>query len=827
MPSVGMRRSTRVFGARVLRSGRRLWSVKNNNAEWIELLDNSRDGGGDATKRKERGRQGNYAVPEQNIRDMDVDKKVVEPISENVVPEAVVANNHVGRRWGIVYTRKRKKVDSGVADILPSGDKKRFGKHFSRKKLKKKVEQKVPFKACHSDVCLVASEGSFDNPVPSLIVIVDISFCDWDLVSCLLSSVLRYIWRAKVGFLQLFPFLNSKTIGLSYSSRGIRFLKDSKLVCRGRCIIWGSCSSAPVFSVDYSVIPYCFMLLKSRMMLEFDRLACSIGHNVVDVVEEDEDDEATSHMCSGREVITETAVDILMAAAPTDCSRKIDLNTSTSSQKWCPNVMSKSEGLTKTGRALVDSLNLVRGQTEVPSFNDTSISEPSMQLRSGHYIQSRRSSRSKRGRRPTSLATRKTNSVSVSSLLSFRHNGTKVSPTKHNRQLRSSALRKKAAAQMNIAAKTTQVKSISEGLKSEVDLTSCSANVLVMDSEKGYRVEGAMISLELSAEKQWNLVIRKDGTHHFSLVVQKFMRPCSFNRFTQSVIWSTDNDWKLEFTNRQDWLVFKELYKIGSSRNAQEAAEMVIPVPGVHEVPGYVNNISVFLRPNSYISMKDDELSRALARRTTNYDMDSEDEEWLNKFNCEFREANPDQKLLSSEDFELAIDAFERGFFCNPDDFADECTTPQINLSLERRVIEAVHGFWIKKRKQKKSALVKVFQLYQRRRTQQLLPNSVLRKKRSFKRQGSFFGRGKQRPLLQAIAAEQGVWEQSAIVKVEEAKAAANRSEGLAVLKRQRAQQLMENADLATYKATMALKIAELARAVQSPDAVALLLPDL
>lgn len=61
---------------------------------------------------------------------------------------------------------------------------------------------------------------------------------------------------------------------------------------------------------------------------------------------------------------------------------------------------------------------------------------------------------------------------------------------------------------------------------------------------------------------------------------------------------------------------------------------------------------------------------------------------------------------------------------------------------------------------------------------------------------------------------------QNSVLKVQEAKAAANKSEDLAVRLRQRAQQLMENADLATYKAAMALKIAEAAKIAKSTEAV-------
>lgn len=63
--------------------------------------------------------------------------------------------------------------------------------------------------------------------------------------------------------------------------------------------------------------------------------------------------------------------------------------------------------------------------------------------------------------------------------------------------------------------------------------------------------------------------------------------------------------------------------------------------------------------------------------------------------------------------------------------------------------------------------------------------------------------------------------EKNATIKVKEANALANRSVEYAALKRKRTQFLMENADLATYKAMMALRIAEAARVAESPDATA------
>lgn len=60
------------------------------------------------------------------------------------------------------------------------------------------------------------------------------------------------------------------------------------------------------------------------------------------------------------------------------------------------------------------------------------------------------------------------------------------------------------------------------------------------------------------------------------------------------------------------------------------------------------------------------------------------------------------------------------------------------------------------------------------------------------------------------MAAErETVDEQKNILKVQEAGAAAYRSDDLAVRKRKRAQLLMDVADKCTYKATMALRISE------------------
>jgi hypothetical protein len=89
--------------------------------------------------------------------------------------------------------------------------------------------------------------------------------------------------------------------------------------------------------------------------------------------------------------------------------------------------------------------------------------------------------------------------------------------------------------------------------------------------------------------------------------------------------------------------------------------------------------------------------------------MDSEDEEWLQKYNKEFL-AESDH--LSEDNFELMIDALERSYFCDPDDFTDESAAAKYCKDFGRRELaKAVYGYWMKKRKQKRSPLLRVFQV--------------------------------------------------------------------------------------------------------------------
>ncbi|KAL0403422.1 UNVERIFIED_CONTAM: hypothetical protein Sradi_1983000 [Sesamum radiatum] len=724
MPSVGMRRTTRVFGARVLRSGRRLWTEPHEGSKyvraahgenkWTELIDNSADGGGDAGDHRKDMWQDN-----ENSAFVDM---TAEARTEERVSEGMMEANDVDRMCGIVYRRKRMRMELGLTED------KRYGKKFVRKQWRKKSRATESFEIC----------GDFWDSVSrsqELAIVVTGSSYDYGYwVACFLNSLLSYMTRVRIGMRRLRAFVLSKPIFDAYSSCGVLFLQDSITAKNpGICIISGSRSLIPLISVDFTLIPSFFVCMQTSMHLRCAHLACLLVAHSRDIYENDEkvadlvdDAGETSFQIPWRD-----HRDCVSVASQISPERDISYTDAFE----CGNETSESRALSHSAVGLPKS------------------ALRNLQLRNSRNIQKRRSSlRRKRGRPPSAFRAQKASGALSSDF-------------------------------------------------SELETTA--SNYLLQHLVAFLGAQG--------------------GIKRYSLTAQKVMRPSCSNRFTHAVIWTADGGWKLEFPNKQDWSVFKELYKECSDRNIQSPAASFIPVPEVQEVSSPVDTSYMpYVRPDSYITVKDDELIRALVKKNAIYDMDSDDEEWLAKLNDDLYTGKELRERVKPESFELIIDALEKGLHYNPDEQFDEQAAYEFCMHLERReVIEAIRNYWIKKRKQKRSALVRIFQLYQPRRTQ-VIPKSILRKKKIIQAASKSGWERQTTPFAASNSSRTRCLEtQNNAHKVQEAKAAADRFEGLAIQKRQRAQMLMENADLATYKAVMALRIAEAAQISEAPGTVA------
>ncbi|XP_052184626.1 uncharacterized protein LOC127796506 [Diospyros lotus] len=770
MPSVGMKRTTRIFGARVLRSGKRLCSepgerkrmraaappaaCAEDGSEWIELLDNSGSGGGDdnETLSKENGWQRDGAS-KPNATVMDTDKKVAEPKS---------GRNKVGTCRN-VYSRKRKRIDAKNSELDCGSEDRKYGIHFSRKQRRNKKIGEVGGSLCYARSRV-------------LYAVIDSYSCAGDSwIACVLSLILSYLSRINMGLLQLSAFLFPEPLSHVFSSQGIRFLWDSPPTRRsGICTIYGTRGSAPLFSVDFLAVPSSFIYLHSTLLLQSACLS-----NVLAISSDMKDNKMNDAM---------EHISCIHSDRDSPGTKIITSGNNSGKRKF-----------------LYSALFAPKVGCKVAQFGNGANSGAI--LKKNSVRPGRR-----RVKNPTVLWGNKGIATLVAKYFSSRQDGILLPSVASDGEYLSSV-------QKSSIQNIKELKSSGVELAQDIGSKCCFANILVIESDTCYRVKGGTVKLEVSSSKQWFLAIMKDGITRFKFAAKKFMRPCSSNRMTHDIIWTEDNNnWKLEFPDRQDWLIFKELYRECFDRNVQAATAEFIPVPGVYEVSSYADSYRVpFKRPDSYISVKDDELSRALAKTTSNYDMDSEDEEWLRKYNSEFPAKNGQCGHVSEESFELMIDTFEKAIYHCPDDLSNEKAAVNVCSNLERKeVVEAVYSYWIKKRKQKHSALVRVFQCYSLARAQPL-SKPVRQKKRSFKRQAGPSRRYKQPTFTPARAPEEVALEdENALVKVQEAKTRVSRSEALAVVKRQRAQVLMDKADLATYKAAMALRFAESAGAAAS-----------
>ncbi|KAJ4979635.1 hypothetical protein NE237_010415 [Protea cynaroides] len=803
MPSVGMRLSTRVFvpksvvkdadGARVLRSGRRLWSEsadgrpgKGSETEvWFRLLDHSGDADDDVYC-KDNGWQNGVAEKGVDLKQSD---REMAPESMNIMPGVSTADETVDKMYGAIYRRKRQRLggNQSFASSLPSEDGGRvsedrmFGIPFFRKQRRKRPT------VSSSTVCS-GEMGVVDNRERQ-VLLDNLGFLQQDVLNgfyrramvlmvskptfsnnsrfaCLLNSILRYMMRTRVQLSELTAFLSTEPIALAFSLHGIHLLHDHPcsitqkkvVLASGICKIYGALGFTPLFSLDFLSVPYTFMYLHSRMLLRSTYLPDVLLHT-------------KARRLSDRQS--------LLSFIPS----KIGLSRS----------KSMTSGNTSVGKKVGFFGRAPKSGGRVAS------------RRSGlnpRSIQKRSRMGSARGIKFSIAELQSSFCVVGGDLRSNMDDCTTFSLLVSNRKQR-------RCMSKGLGENMKELKSTLVELRQNVDSVSCSANLLVFEPDKCYREDGADVSLELSTSNEWLIAVRRQGSLRYCLKAQKLMRPSTSNRFTHAMIWAGGSGWKLEFTDRREWVIFKELHKECYDRNMQTPSVRILPVPGVHEVPENGDSKSIsFVRPERYITMKEDEVARALMRTTANYDIQSDDEKFLSNLNNEFYDGDNDgSECISANNFEKIIDVLEKTAYCSPDDVADENKAVNLCLNLgKREVLVAVYNYWVKKRKQKHSALVRVFQCHPPRRAQ-LIQKPFLRKKRSFKRKSSQYGRGKQPRFLQAMAEEHDVM--AAMHRVEEAKSSAIKSLEVATLKRRRAQILMENADLATYKATIALKLAE------------------
>ncbi|KAL2346816.1 hypothetical protein Fmac_000816 [Flemingia macrophylla] len=262
--------------------------------------------------------------------------------------------------------------------------------------------------------------------------------------------------------------------------------------------------------------------------------------------------------------------------------------------------------------------------------------------------------------------------------------------------------------------KANEKKSLDVARSPEKNLESlsCNANVLITLGDKGWRESGARVVLELFDHNEWKLSVKLAGITRYSYKAHQFLQTGSTNRYTHAMMWKGGKDWILEFPDRSQWAVFKEMHEECYNQNIRAASVKNIPIPGVVLIEENYDNESeaTFSRSSKYFRQVETDVEMALNPSHVLYDMDSEDEQWI----LTIQNSDKDNGFLegiSDELFEKTIDMFEKASYAQQ---CDEFTPTEIEeLTVDVGpfcVTKIIYEYWQQKRQKKGMPLIRHLQ---------------------------------------------------------------------------------------------------------------------
>ncbi|XP_022755261.1 uncharacterized protein LOC111303344 isoform X2 [Durio zibethinus] len=256
---------------------------------------------------------------------------------------------------------------------------------------------------------------------------------------------------------------------------------------------------------------------------------------------------------------------------------------------------------------------------------------------------------------------------------------------------------------------------VSRGSQRNLELLSCDANVLITLGDRGWRECGAQVALELFDDNEWKLAVKVSGSMRYSYKAHQFLQPGSTNRYTHAMMWKGGKDWILEFTDRSQWALFKEIHEECYNRNVRAASVKNIPIPGVYLIEEYDENATevTFVRSSSkYIRQVENDVEMALDQSCVLYDMDSDDEQWISRI-CKSLESDGSSSSLefSNQMFEKIMDMFEKAAYTQKRDQFNSDEMQELMPGVgSMKVIRAIYEHWRQKRQRVGMPLIRHLQ---------------------------------------------------------------------------------------------------------------------
>lgn len=255
-----------------------------------------------------------------------------------------------------------------------------------------------------------------------------------------------------------------------------------------------------------------------------------------------------------------------------------------------------------------------------------------------------------------------------------------------------------------------------KGSLRNLELLACDANVLITQGDRGWREPGGRVVLELAYRNEWRLAVKFYGSTKYSHKVDHIFLPGSTNRHTHAMMWKGGKDWALEFPDRSQWMLFKEMHAECYNRNTQVSSVKNIPIPGVRLVEEFEDDTTdhLFTRNSSrYIRQIETDIGMAMNPLKNFYDMDSEDELWILKNKKSFQ--NQDSNIvITDETFEKTMDMLEKFAYAQQ---CDQFTVDEIEKVMvgvgSAEMIRAIYQYWQNKRKRLGMPLIRHLQVPQ------------------------------------------------------------------------------------------------------------------
>lgn len=239
--------------------------------------------------------------------------------------------------------------------------------------------------------------------------------------------------------------------------------------------------------------------------------------------------------------------------------------------------------------------------------------------------------------------------------------------------------------------------------------TYCCADLLYTDGDIVVRERDAKVEVQPNGKIDFMVAVHLEGTEVFS---QRVKQVSTLGKNPPELRWKSGNGWALDFSDREQWEIFRGIYNELCIRTVEGSSAKEIPIPVVKGIEGSdgATVLGSSIRPYFAIKHSGDEIDVSYRTGRILYDLDSEDEAWMGEING--NDISDNSLAISHNALEQMIDRLEKEAYRRGEESIAVHDAVQVCQDLgEADILRAVHDYWSKKRLVKGKALLRYFQV--------------------------------------------------------------------------------------------------------------------